>query len=89
MDVSDAIAPEIRKIGMVTDAQFVDFDNDGDLDLIAVGEWMPISLFENQQGQLINVTQQKGLENSKGWWFKLEKGDFDQDGDIDFVVGNI
>ncbi len=82
------IAPAFKDLGMVTDAIWEDYDNDGDDDLILVGEWMPITIFENVEGQL----QKKiptGLENSWGWWFSIEKGDFDNDGDTDFIVGNI
>jgi len=50
---------------------------------------MPITLFENHQNHFVNVTQQNGLANSSGWWFKLAQGDFDHDGDIDFVIGNL
>lgn len=89
IDVSDLYAADVKKVGMISDASFVDFDNDGDLDLIAVGEWMPISLFENQQNQFINVTEKYGLSQSKGWWQKIEQADFDNDGDVDFIVGNI
>lgn len=88
-DVTKAHAPELSKIGMVTDASFVDYDKDGDLDLMLAGEWMPITLFENQHGLFIDVTLQKGLAHTTGWWFKLAHGDFDQDGDIDFIAGNL
>lgn len=46
---------------------FFDFDNDGDLDLIVLGEWMPITLFENKQGYYVDDTQQKGWANTRGW----------------------
>lgn len=88
-DVTTTQAPELKKVGMVSDALFVDYDQDGDLDLFIVGEWMPIKLFENQHGLFIDISQQRGLANTTGWWFRMAQGDFDQDGDIDFVVGNL
>ncbi|WP_103070626.1 VCBS repeat-containing protein [Aquimarina sediminis] len=88
VNVTDMIAPEFKDIGMVTDAVWTDYDNDADIDLILVGEWMPITLFKNEQGKLYKETNES-LEKSAGWWFSLEKGDFDNDGDIDFIAGNI
>ncbi len=79
----------LEKIGMVTDAQWVDIDNDNLKDLILVGEWMPITYFKNDKGVLINKTKELGLENSIGWWFNLTKIDYDNDGDMDFLVGNL
>ncbi len=88
-DTTKQIAPSLSAIGMVTDADFVDYDNDGDLDLFLVGEWMPITVFENKQGQFVDVTTALGLANTSGWWQTLAHGDFDADGDIDFLAGNI
>ncbi|MFI1772033.1 VCBS repeat-containing protein [Thalassobellus citreus] len=85
---TDDIAPELKDIGMVTDAIWADYDNDGDSDLIIVGEWMPITVFKNENGKL-SKTALKDLEDTSGWWFSIEKGDFDNDGDIDFIVGNL
>ncbi|MEL7065058.1 MAG: FG-GAP-like repeat-containing protein, partial [Bacteroidota bacterium] len=82
------IAPELSKIGMITDAYWADLDQDADLDLLLVGEWMAIEAFENQEGKLIRKTADAGLQNSQGWWSCLKPGDFDGDGDLDFVVGN-
>ncbi|MEO1803781.1 MAG: VCBS repeat-containing protein [Bacteroidota bacterium] len=82
------IAPELSKIGMITDAYWADLDQDADPDLLLVGEWMAIEAFENQEGKLIRKTADAGLQNSQGWWSCLKPGDFDGDGDLDFVVGN-
>ncbi len=81
-------ANELKGIGMVTDAVWADYDNDNDLDLILTGEWMAITVFNNTDGQLTKVTI-PSLASTKGWWFSLEQGDFDKDGDIDFIAGNL
>ena len=44
-NVTEEIAPELAKLGMVTDALWTDYDTDGQTDLMVVGEWMPISFF--------------------------------------------
>lgn len=78
-----------KKIGLVTDAIAIDFDNDNDQDLIVVGEWMPITFLENDNGYFNNVTKKQSLKNTTGWWYSIQKSDMDNDGDIDFVVGNL
>ena len=88
-DVTDKVAPELREPGLVTSAVWSDYDGDGALDLIVVGEWMPVSVFQNSGGQLINRTKDYGLENTTGWWNVIEAGDFDNDGDSDYVLGNL
>ncbi|WP_162623274.1 FG-GAP-like repeat-containing protein [Confluentibacter sediminis] len=85
---TEELAPELENIGMVTDAIWVDYDNDGDTDLIVVGEWMPITVFKNTEGKL-SKTILEDFKNTSGWWFSINKGDFDNDGDIDFIVGNL
>jgi len=49
-DVTAALAPELTRVGMVTDAVWRDVDGDGLLDLVVVGEWMPITIFRNVGG---------------------------------------
>ncbi|WP_343487932.1 VCBS repeat-containing protein [Allomuricauda sp. d1] len=81
-------APELINLGMVTDASWADYDNDDDLDLVLVGEWMPIIIFSNEKGHLKKQAL-ADFEKTKGWWFSLASGDFDADGDIDFLAGNL
>jgi hypothetical protein len=88
-DVTAEVAPELKNIGLVCDAIFTDFDNDGWQDLILVGEFMPITYFKNEQGKYKNITANTGTADKKGWWTSIVSGDFDNDGDIDYIVGNI
>jgi enediyne biosynthesis protein E4 len=82
-------APQFRKLGMVTDALWFDYDSNGFSDLIAVGDWMPITIFLNDGKQLKRAEGIKGLENSEGFWNRIEAADLDMDGDSDFVLGNL
>ncbi|MBT8306916.1 MAG: VCBS repeat-containing protein, partial [Maribacter sp.] len=88
-NVTNEIAPMLENMGMVTDASWTDFDNDGWTDLIVVGEWMPITILKNSNGKFENLTDDLGLKDSNGWWFSIKEGDFDNDGDKDFIVGNL
>jgi len=82
------IAPAIKNVGLVTDAVFSDYDNDNDEDLIIVGEWMPITIFENNNGIFKSVVN-NSLKNTEGLWFSIESTDIDNDGDLDYFVGNL
>ena len=82
-------SPQLEGPGLVTDALFDDFDSDGDLDLVVVGEWMPVSFFENNKGIFTNVTDLYNSSKDVGWWYSIEKGDFNKDGRMDYVVGNL
>ena len=73
--------------GMVTDAKWVDLDGDSWLDLLIVGEWMPIRIFKNDQG-ILNEIKNTSLENTSGWWQTIEITDADNDGDSDVILGN-
>lgn len=86
-DISNTL-PNKGKIGLVTSALWTDYDNDNWLDLMLVGEWMPISFIKNEQGQL-DTTKMISLPASNGWWNSLSAGDFDKDGDIDYLSGNL
>ncbi|MXV52390.1 RNA-binding protein [Pedobacter sp. HMF7647] len=88
-DVTDQLCPELKHAGMITDALWSDFDRDGKPDLIIAGEWMPVSFYKNTGSGFTNVTQQSGIPGHLGWWNSLVSGDFDNDGDIDYVAGNL
>ncbi len=87
-DVTDTQAPDLQALGMVTDALWDDYDGDNDLDLLIVGEWMPISLLENT-GQRFHLRQNEAFVQTTGWWNTITKADFDQDGDMDYIAGNL
>lgn len=77
-----------EKIGMVIDAVFTDFNTDGKMDLIAVGEWMKPTFFANKNGKFTDVTATVLPEKSNGLWQSIIPFDIDQDGDQDYLVGN-
>jgi len=88
-DITDLIAHGLKEIGMVTDASWLDFDKDGDNDLVLAGEWMNVCLFRNDQGKFTDITQSTGLSETSGWWNCLEIADIDGDGDWDIIGGNL
>lgn len=95
-DVTETVAPGLNEVGMVTAALWTDVDRDGWRDLLIVGEWMPIFLFKNQYNKSQNPQTPAfsssilpSPQSSSGWWNSLAAGDFDKDGDMDYVVGNL
>jgi hypothetical protein len=78
---------DLSDLKMVNDAIFSDFDNDGDLDLIVVGEWMSIVIFENDGGKFIKK-EVPVLENSNGWVQSITEVDVDNDGFKEYIIGN-
>ncbi len=89
IDKTSDIASALSNIGLVTDAVFTDIDGDRDKDLIIVGEWMDIILMINENGKYTNAFKKWGLENTKGLWWSITAGDLDNDGDEDYVIGNL
>ena len=80
---------EIKNIGMVTSALWTDYDNDSWMDLMLVGEFMSITIFKNNKGKSFEKINVPTLQNTNGWWNSLTGGDFDNDGDTDYVLGNL
>ncbi len=74
---------------MVCDAIWTDFDNDGWEDLVLAGEWMPVTFLKNDHGQFRNITAATQIGGQIGWWNSITAGDFDNDGNMDYVVGNL
>lgn len=84
-----SLAPELEKVGMVKDAIWMDTDGDSDNDLVIVGEWMPISIWENNSGKLIDATSNYFSKQLNGWWNVIEKADLDGNGLQDLIIGNL
>ena len=88
-DIIKELPEEFTNLGMATDAVITDYNNDSWPDIIIVGEWMPIRVFKNEKGIFKESSQELGLDvDSTGWWWSISEGDFDQDGDMDYIVGN-
>ncbi len=88
-DVTASVAKDLLHIGMVCDAIWTDFDNDGWQDLVLAGEWMPVTFLKNDKGVFKNVTDVSGIQDQTGWWNSIAAGDFDNDGKTDYIVGNL
>jgi enediyne biosynthesis protein E4 len=88
-DITATAAPGLLQPGMVTAGIFTDYNNDGFADILITGEFMPLQLFRNQQnGQFVRV-EVAAFKKSAGWYNSLTRGDFDNDGDIDYIAGNL
>jgi hypothetical protein len=87
-DQTTRLAAGLKKAGMITDAVWADINKDDHLDLIVVGEWMPLKVFINENGELSDKTEVYFSSSTHGWWSRIYAADFDKDGDQDFIAGN-
>jgi hypothetical protein len=87
-DVTATVCPELAEYGMITDAIWSDYNGDGVVDLVVVGEFLPVSFFTNEGGKF-TLHQESALDEFTGWWNSIVPGDFDKDGDIDYIAGNV
>ncbi|KAB1158699.1 VCBS repeat-containing protein [Tenacibaculum aiptasiae] len=88
-NVTSSKIPLLKNLGMATSAVVTDINNDGWEDIIIVGEWMSIKVFVNHKGKFEEISGKYGLtKNITGWWWSINQGDFDNDGDMDYIVGN-
>lgn len=87
-NITDKIAPGLTQTGMITDMTWADVDSDGDLDIVVVGDWMPVKIFINENGIFTEKSESYGLSDTEGWWHTIIAKDLNGDGNIDFVLGN-
>ncbi len=88
-DVTKDVAPDLVNPGLIKDAHWTDLNGDKFPELVVVGEWTPISIFQNDNGTLSNASEKYGTSNLKGWWYSISEGDFNKDGHKDLIVGNV
>jgi hypothetical protein len=88
VDVADALAPGLSRVGLVTSALWSDVDDDGRIDLLVATEWGPIHYFRNEGGRLVDETEKAGLASLTGWWTSLQAADVNGDGRMDYIAGN-
>lgn len=87
-DATSQYANELENVGMVTDVEIADFDSDGWMDVVVAGDWMPVTIFRNEQGKYRNVTNDWNMDKTRGWWHDIEVTDLNNDGRPDILAAN-
>ncbi|VAW15088.1 FIG00693527: hypothetical protein, partial [hydrothermal vent metagenome] len=88
-DVTLEKATGLKEFGIINSVIHTDFNNDGWMDFIAVGEWTSIGFFENHKGTFKRIENEQALPNTKGWWFSVKETDLNNDGLPDYIIGNV
>jgi hypothetical protein len=88
-DVTMDRAPGLSEAGMITSAAWLDYDGDGGLDLVVVGEWTPVLLFHQERGRFVERGARAGLAGTEGWWNSVSVTDVNGDRRPDLVLGNL
>jgi hypothetical protein len=88
-DVTAEKGSALANVGMVTSAAWIDFDNDGKLDLIVAGEWMAVRVFRQENGRFVDRTAAAGFAGTEGWWNTVSAVDVTGDGRKDLVLCNL
>ncbi|MFC4097936.1 VCBS repeat-containing protein [Euzebyella saccharophila] len=89
VDATAKVSKQLVRPGLISDALWTDFNNDNWPDLILASEWAPLRLFRNNKGALIEITEDSGIADHSGWWNSLAAVDLDNDGDMDYIAGNV
>lgn len=87
-DVTSKIAPDFENLGIINDLLVSDYDQDGTKELMVVGEWIPITIFDYNDAKFTQI-KVASLEETSGWWNTISEIDFDKDGYLDYFVGNL
>ena len=88
-DATDSYCPQLRNLGMVSSIVKSDIDNDGDIDFILGGDWMPLSFMINSNGSFKIQSFKYDDKPLSGWHWCIKTADFDNDGDNDILIGNL
>jgi hypothetical protein len=76
-------------LGMVTDAVWSDYDGDGWEDLLIAREWNSIAILKNKEGEGLSSQILPEVDSKHGYWYSITHGDLDNDGDNDYLLGNL
>ena len=87
-DITQNVAPDLLKMGMVTDSEFVDINNDNKKELVVVGEWMPVKVYEFSNDVFVDISDDLGLDKSNGLYNVLKIVDVNNDSFKDIILGN-
>ena len=87
-DKTSIIAPFFDTLGLVTDAAWIDLNQDRKKELVIVGEWMPIKVYAYINNKFSDVSNNYIHFASNGWWNRISIADMDNDGDDDLILGN-
>ncbi len=87
-NVTEKRASRLTHLGMITDMTWANVDNDNDMDMVIVGDWMPVKVFINNNGFFTDESDRFGLSDTEGWWHTIIAKDIDGNGYTDFVLGN-
>ena len=89
VDQTEDVAPGLLQPGMVTDAAWADLNGDGREELLVVGQWMPVQVYEWSADMLVDATDTYFDQQYKGLWNTLFVEDVNRDGIVDLVAGNL
>jgi hypothetical protein len=89
LDVTAQLAPALSEAGMVSSAAWIPSGTRGRLDLVVVGEWMPVRVFRQDGGRFVDRTAESGLAGTNGWWNSVTAVDLRGNGRTDLVLGNL
>ncbi|MEX1185748.1 MAG: VCBS repeat-containing protein [Gemmatimonadaceae bacterium] len=89
VDVTASAGGALGEAGMVSSAAWLDYDGDGELDLVVVGEWMPVRVFRQENGRFVDRTAEAGMSATSGWWNTVKAVDLNGDRRKDLVLGNL